>query len=197
MVTQANIDAGRPGFIATTLLASLANNWWVLLLRGLAALIFGVLAFTLPGATLIAVALVWGVYAAADGLLSLWAAISGKGAMAPRWWLFIVGIVGVLAGVVTFAWPVKTAFILLLFIGAWAVVTGVMQIVGAIRLRREIEGEWLLILSGALSVVFGLLMFARPAAGALATVWIIGGFAILLGLTYVALAFRLRRHKSA
>lgn len=112
----------------------------------------------------------------------------------PRWWLGIVGLSGIAAGIMTFAWPGITTFILLMFIAAWAIVTGVMEIWGAVKLRKEIEGEWLLILSGILSVAFGLILFAQPEIGALALVWLIGWFAVLFGIVNIALAFRLKQH---
>jgi uncharacterized membrane protein HdeD (DUF308 family) len=112
-----------------------------------------------------------------------------------RSWLAVVGIAGILAGLVTFVWPGMTALALLMFIASWAIVIGVLQIWGAIRLRKEIEGEWLLSLSGLLSVAFGVIMIAQRGAGALAFVWLIGWFAILAGLVYIALAFQLRKHK--
>jgi uncharacterized membrane protein HdeD (DUF308 family) len=177
------------------MLHALAENWW-LLLRGIAAIVFGVLAFFLPGITLLTLTFLWGVYALADGIFALWAAISGRvGEKAPRWWLALVGVSGVLAGLLAFAWPGFTAQVLLLLIASWALVIGVLQIWGAIQLRKEIEGEWLLILSGLLSIAFGVALVFQPAAGALAVVWLIGWFAILEGCHYIALAFRLRKHR--
>ena len=178
------------------LLHTLAENWWLVLLRGIAALILGVLAFVWPGITLVSLILLWGIYALADGLFAMWAAVAGRGGgVVPRWWLAIVGIAGVLAGILTFVWPGLTAQILLLLIAGWAIVIGAMQIWGAIQLRKEIEGEWLLILSGLLGIAFGLVLLARPGIGALAVVWMIGAYAIIAGVDYVALAFKLKRYK--
>jgi uncharacterized membrane protein HdeD (DUF308 family) len=178
------------------LVRALAENWWLLLLRGVASIIFGVLAFIWPGLTLVALILLWGAYAIVDGGIALWAAISGRGAeVAPRWWLAIVGIVGLLAGLVAFVSPGLTALVLLMFIAGWAIVVGALEIWGAIQLRKEIEGEWWLILSGLLSIAFGVLLFARPGSGALALVWVIGAFAILHGCTLIALAFRLKQFR--
>src|SRR5262245_44550755 len=126
------------------LLHTLAENWWLVLLRGIAALILGVLAFVWPGITLVSLILLCGIYALADGLFAMWAAVAGRGGgLVPRWWLAIVGIAGVVAGILTFVWPGLTAQILLLLIACWAIVIGAMQIWGAIQLRKEIEGEWL------------------------------------------------------
>jgi uncharacterized membrane protein HdeD (DUF308 family) len=179
------------------LLRTLAENWWLLLLRGIASIVFGVLAFVWPGLTLVALIFLWGAYAIADGGVALWAGISGKGGeIAPRWWLAIVGIVGLLAGLVAFVSPGLTALVLLMFIAGWAIVIGVLEIWGAIQLRKEIEGEWWLILSGLLSIAFGALLFARPGPGALALVWVIGAFAILHGCTLIGLAFRLKQFRA-
>ena len=195
-MSSTQIQPGRPSPLLGLLLRELAENWWLLLLRGIAAIAFGILAFGWPGLTLLALTLMWGIYAIADGVLALWAAIASKGGeMAPRWWLAIVGIAGVIAGLLTFVWPGMTALILLIFIASWAIVIGVLQIWGAIRLRKEIEGEWLLGLSGVLWVAFGVIMFAQPGAGALALIWWIGSFAILAGCVYIALAFQLKKYK--
>ena len=121
----------------------------------------------------------------------------GANAVAPRWLLAIVGVAGVLSGLVAFFWPGVTAFVLLMFIASWSIVIGVMQIVGAIQLRKEIDGEWLLILSGVLSIAFGVILMMQPDAGALAVVWIIGWYAILIGVLTSALAFRLKKYKTA
>ena len=178
------------------LLRAMADKWWLVLLRGIAAIIFGVLAFVWPVITLLTLTLLWGAFAVADGILALWGAITGpSGQMGSRVWLAIVGIAGILAGLLAFAWPGVTALVLLLFIAVWAIIIGVMQIWGAIQLRKEIDGEWLLILSGLLSVAFGVLLLVQPGAGALAVVWIIGWYAILAGCIYIALAFRLKKHK--
>jgi uncharacterized membrane protein HdeD (DUF308 family) len=180
------------------LLRSLAENWWLILLRGIAALIFGILAFVWPGITIASLVLLWGIYAVADGIFALGAAIAGKGAGAgARWWLAIVGVLGIVAGIIAFVAPALTAGVLLLMIAAWAIVTGILEIIGAIALRKEIDNEWLLILAGVLSIVFGVLLFRQPAAGALAVVWMIGAFAIVFGADHIALAFKLRKHKPA
>src|SRR6185369_6144718 len=171
MATQSHPTPSLP-LAQLPLVRALAENWWLLLLRGVASIIFGVLAFIWPGLTLVALIFLWGAYAIVDGVIALWAAISGKaGAIAPRWWLAVVGIVGLLAGVVAFGSPGLTALVLLMFIAGWAIVVGVLEIWGAIQLRKEIDGEWWLILSGLLSIAFGALLFARPGPGALALVW--------------------------
>lgn len=179
-----------------SLLHALARNWWLEVLRGVAAIIFGILAFVWPGITLFTLVLFYGAFVLVDGVLAIAAAIMGGNA-APRWWLAIVGLAGIVAGALTFLWPGVTALVLLLFIAAWAIVLGVFEIIGAIRLRKEIEGEWLLILNGAISIVFGLVLLWRPELGALAVVWIIGAYAIILGVIYVLFGLKLRKHATA
>jgi uncharacterized membrane protein HdeD (DUF308 family) len=174
------------------MLAELARNWWVLLVRGLAAIIFGVLAFVWPGITLLAFVILFGAYALADGAMAIAWAITGRGGERPWWGMLLVGLAGVAAGLVTFLWPGITAVSLLVVIAAWAIVRGVLEIVAAVRLRNAIRNEWLLALAGALSVLWGVLLIVRPAAGALAMVWLIGAFAVAFGIVAVWLAVRLR-----
>jgi uncharacterized membrane protein HdeD (DUF308 family) len=171
-------------------------SWWVLLLRGICAILFGVLTFVWPGITLLTLVLLYGAYALADGVLALAEAVMG-GAPAPRWWLALVGLLGIAVGVLTFAWPGITALVLLLFIAGWAIATGLLQIVGAIRLRKEIENEWLLIASGVLSVIFGLILVVQPGTGALALLYVIGIYAILYGILEIWLSLRLRSHATS
>lgn len=175
---------------------SLCRNWWLLLLRGIAAIVFGVLTFVWPGVTLLTLVLLYGAFALVDGVLAIAAAVMG-GAPAPRWWLAIVGLAGIAAGILTFAWPGITALVLLLFIAAWAIATGVLQIIGAIRLRKVIENEWWLVAGGVLSVLFGLVLIAQPGTGALALLFVIGTFAIIEGILLIGLALRLHRHMPA
>jgi uncharacterized membrane protein HdeD (DUF308 family) len=176
------------------ILHTLAKNWWLVLLRGIASILFGVLAFVWPGKIAITLVFIYGAYALVDGVFSLYAAISGGNATGSRWWLAVVGIAGVLAGIISFASPVLVALWLLLLIGAWAIVSGVSEIIGAIRLRKEIDNEWLLVFHGALTVLFGVVLMASPAAGALALLWVISAYAIVGGVILIALAFRLRKH---
>ncbi len=187
----------QPGIgLGSAMVHALAKNWWLLLLRGIAAIVFGLLAFAWPGLTLLTLILFYGAFALVDGVLAIIAAITG-GAPAPRWWLAIVGLLGIAAGLLTFLMPGLTAVVLLLFIAGWAIATGVFQIIGAIKLRKEIDNEWLLILCGVISVLFGVSMMLAPGAGALALVWVIGAYSVVIGALFVALAFRLRKHTHA
>lgn len=170
----------------------LSRNWWALELRGALTLAFGLLALFLPGITLEALVLVFGIYALAEGLVLI--AMSFNRANAEHWWITLLqGLAGVGAGIVTFLWPGITAVALLAIIAVWALVTGVLEIAGAIRLRKEIRGEWLLILSGVLSLVFAFVLLANPAVGALAIVWLIGLYAVAFGILQMLLGARVHR----
>ncbi len=189
MNTQTSKSLGA----GAAVLHGLAKNWWAVLLRGLAAIVFGVLAFAWPGITIWSLIIVWGAYALVDGVFAIISAVSG-GTPAPRWWMAVVGVIGILAGIVAFANPGLTALTLLMLIAAWAIVSGIFEIVGAIRLRKEIDNEWLLILHGIVSVLFGLFLFYSPGAGALAMIWVIGAYAIIGGVLLCILSFRLKKH---
>jgi uncharacterized membrane protein HdeD (DUF308 family) len=192
MTTNASTGMGQP------VLPVLSRNWWALALRGLAAILFGILAFAWPGITVFVLVLFFGAYLLVDGIFAIVAAVRAAGEEA-RWWLLLLeGILGVVVGLVAFFWPGLTALALLYLIAAWAIVTGIMEIVGAIRLRQEMVGEWALILSGALSVLFGVLLVAIPArAGLLSLTWLIGIYAVAFGVLLVILAFRVRNATSS
>jgi uncharacterized membrane protein HdeD (DUF308 family) len=176
-----------------TVADTLSLNWRLFALRGLAAVIFGVLAFIWPGITLLSLIILFGAFALANGVLSLMlAAKAPKGY--PRFGSLILGgILSILAGIVTFFWPGLTAMGLLILIACWAIVTGLLEIVAAIKLRKEITGEWLLVLAGLASVAFGVLLLLMPGPGALVLVWWIGAYALMFGILLVVLAFKLRR----
>jgi uncharacterized membrane protein HdeD (DUF308 family) len=183
----------QPPFAAPAMVHALARNWWLILLRGICAVIFGLLTFAWPGVTLAVLVLFYGAFAFADGVLALVAAVMG-GQPAPRWWLAIVGVLGLAAGLITLVMPGITALILLYCIAFWAIAIGVMQIFGAIRLRKEIDNEWMLIASGILSIVFGIVLLVAPGAGALGLLFVIGVYAVIHGIMLITLAMRLRRH---
>ena len=174
------------------LMIVLAGNWWALALRGLLAVLFGITAFVMPGLTLAALVLLYGAYALVDGVFAVVASLAGRTFGTPWWAMLIRGLLGIAIGIVTFVWPGITELALLYIIAAWAVVTGGFEIAAAIRLRKEIQGEWLLVLSGALSVLFGLALMVYPAAGALAIVWLLGSYAIIFGVLLLVLGLRLR-----
>lgn len=168
----------------------LAYNWWTLVLRGLAAIIFGVLAYVWPDITFTVLVLLFGAYALWDGVFALISAFRTEGDR--RWVLVLEGLVGIAAGLVTFFWPGAATLAILTIIAAWAIVTGIFEIIGAIRLRKEIDGEWFLFFSGLLSVLFGIALVIWPVAGLVAVTWMIGAYAIVFGILLIALGFRLR-----
>ena len=178
--------------IARALLEDLTNTWWVILVRGIVGVIFGVVAFVSPGATLLALVFVWGAYALVDGAFALYMTYLAA-RQQRRWWPYLLeGLAGIGAGVIAFVVPGLTALALLYLIAAWAIVTGIVEIIAAIDLRKQIQNEWLLGLAGALSIIFGLVVAFEPDAGALAVVWTVGAYALLFGITLIVLAFRVR-----
>lgn len=172
------------------MLASVARTWWTLVLRGVLAIVFGVIAWIWPGLTLGALVFLFGAYALIDGVFALVAAASGGERR--RMPLLLEGVLGIVAGVIAVVWPGLTALALLYVIAAWAIVTGVLEIMAAVELRREIDNELLLGLAGLASIVFGVLLIIFPGSGALTVVWVIGAYAVLFGVLLIALGFRLR-----
>jgi uncharacterized membrane protein HdeD (DUF308 family) len=170
----------------------LVRNWWLLALRGVAGVVFGLITMFRPGIGLAALILLFGAYALVDGILGVVLVLT-KRRGEPHWVATLIGsILSIVVGVLTFILPGLTAIALLFLIAAWAIVTGVAEIVTAIRLRKVITGEWLLILAGVLSVAFGVLVALFPGPGALAIVLWIGAFATVTGVLLIVLAFRLR-----
>jgi len=170
----------------------LARDWWMLLLRGLIAIAFGLLLWVQPAISLAALVLFFGGYVLADGILGVWSAIAGRKDHEDWWVLLLWGLTGIGVGILTFMAPGVTALALLFYIAVWAIATGVLQIAAAIRLRKMIRGEWWLILGGLASVIFGVLLMARPGAGALAVLWLIAAYAVVFGVFLVLLAFKVR-----
>jgi len=176
-----------------TLIDDLARHWWVIALRGVAAVLFGVLAFVWPGITLAVLVLLFGAYALVDGVLGIVVAV--RGGTEHRLAMGLEGVVGVLAGLAAFVYPGLTALVLLYIIAFWAILTGVLEVVAAVRLRRAITNEWGLIIGGVLSVLFGIVLIAAPGAGALAVVFLIGAYAVLFGVALLILSWGLRSHE--
>jgi len=169
-----------------------SGSWWSWLLRGIAAVVFGVLAILWPGITFLAFVAMFAAYALIDGVLHLTSAFRAQRGQ-PRWLLALQGILGIGVAVLTFVWPGITALALLFLIGAWAIVGGAMRIALAIQLRKVIAGEWLLGLSGVMSIIFGVLVYLVPVAGVVGVAFIVGFYAITLGVVMMSLAFRLRK----
>lgn len=174
------------------MLAALARNWWAALIRGIAAVIFGLLAFFWPGATGFALVILFGAYAFIDGIFALIGAI--RAAEAHERWvaLAVEGIIGLIIAAITFFTPGITAIALYWLIATWAILTGILEIVAAVRLRQLIQNEWLLILSGVLSIAFGVLLVIYPMIGILTVIYLIGFYAIVFGVMLIGFSFRLR-----
>jgi|ERR1043166_820870 uncharacterized membrane protein HdeD (DUF308 family) len=174
------------------LLETLKRHWWVPILRGVVAIIFGIMAFTYPGLTVAVLVLLFGAWVLVDGICRVIGAI-GHRASDPDWgWQLFIGILGIIIGFLTFHAPAVTALALIIYIAAWALMIGATEIALAIKLRREIQGEWVLILMGLLSIVFAIVLLWNPLPGALALVWLIGSYAIVFGVLGIVFGFRLR-----
>src|SRR5262245_47689041 len=174
------------------MLTVLARKWWLLLINGTGAILFGLMAFAWPGITLLTLVVLYGAYCIVDGVTAL-AEATARDQEGRAWGRMIfVGIVSIAVGVGAFIWPGITTAALLLIIAIWAILRGVLEIIAAIELRKVIHNEWLLIVAGVLSILFGVALLVKPQAGALAMVWLIGCFAIAHGILRVALAFKLR-----
>lgn len=174
------------------MVTTFAPRWWAIALRGVFAVLFGISAFVWPGLTLAVLVLLFGTYALLDGIFTIaGAVVQARNRM--TWWPSLLeGIAGIVLGVLTILWPGITGLVLLYFIAAWAIITGVLEIAAAFRLRKLIQGELFLGLSGLASIIFGLLMLFFPGAGALAVAWIIGTYALIFGVLLIILGFRLR-----
>jgi len=178
--------------LALNLAGILSRHWWVLLVRGIVAILFGILTFALPGLTLGVLVLLFGAFCLADGVMAAWTAFSSRRQSENVWLLLLGALLGIGVGLLTIFRPAVTALALLFYIAIWAIATGVIQILTAIRLREEIANEWMLALAGLASLGLGAVLMARPGAGALAVAWLIAAYAVLLGALLVVLALEVR-----
>jgi uncharacterized membrane protein HdeD (DUF308 family) len=174
------------------MLGLLAKNWWVFLVRGLIAILFGLMAFASPGLTLATLVIFFGAWALASGVFAIFGAFAAMKAHRDWWVLLLQGLLGIAVGVLTFRAPAITAISILWYLAFWSILTGIVEIVTAIRLRKEIRGEGWILLAGIASVAFGLLLIARPGAGALALITLIAAYAIVFGVILVVAGFRLK-----
>jgi uncharacterized membrane protein HdeD (DUF308 family) len=162
-------------------------------LRGILAVIFGIMALAWPGLTVASLVIVFAAFALVEGGFAVAAAIAARKEFDDWWVLLLEGLLAIAFGVLTFEHPGITALVLLLYISAWAILSGILRIALAIKLRKEMQGEWLLILAGVAAVLFGLAVMARPEAGAIALAWLIGAFALIEGFALIAFALQVRR----
>jgi uncharacterized membrane protein HdeD (DUF308 family) len=171
----------------------LRNNWWALVLRGLLAILFALATFVVPGITIAVLVTIFGVYALFDGIFAIIStvrAVQGH----RRWGAFLMeGILGIVFGLYAIIFPIAAAAAFVVFVAAWAIFTGILEIGAAIRLRKHIQGEWMLILLGVISILLGLVLFAAPISGAVFLVWVLAGYGLLFGILLIALGFRIRR----
>jgi uncharacterized membrane protein HdeD (DUF308 family) len=174
------------------IIETLKRHWWVPVIRGIAAIVFGVIAFVYPGLTIATLVLFFGAWVLIDGIFRVIGAIGHRGSD-PDWgWQIVIGIVGIIVGLLTFHAPQITALALVIYIAAWALMIGATEIAFAIKVRREIKGEWFLILMGLASVIFAILLLWNPIAGAAAVIWLIAWYAVVLGILAIFFGFRLR-----
>jgi uncharacterized membrane protein HdeD (DUF308 family) len=174
------------------MLGLVARDWWVFAIRGIAAIVFGILAFIWPGTTLAVLVFLFGAYVLVDGAALLVALARGDTvARCHAWAVGVTGVLGIVAGVVTFAWPGLTALSLLYLVAFWAIAMGTFQVIAAVALRRELDGEFWMALGGVASIVFGAFLFAFPGSGLLSLVWLVGIWSVVFGVSSLGLASRL------
>jgi uncharacterized membrane protein HdeD (DUF308 family) len=174
------------------LIETLKRHWWVPVIRGIFAIVFGIIAFVYPGLTIATLVLFFGAWVLIDGIFRIVGAI-GHRASDPDWgWQLVIGILGIVVGLLTFHAPQITALALVIYIAAWALMIGASEIAIAVKMRREIKGEWFLILMGLASIVFAVLLLWNPIAGAAAVIWLIAWYAVVIGILAIFFGFRLR-----
>jgi len=173
--------------------ATLRSNWWAIVLRGVVAILLAIVTFMVPGITIAFLVTLFGVYTLIDGVFAIVSTIKAV-AGHRRWGAFLLeGILGILVGLYAILFPAAAAAIFVTIFAFWAVITGVLEIMAALRLRRHLPGEWLLILTGVVSILFGILLFAQPIAGAVFLVWMIASYGLIFGILLIVVGLRLRR----
>jgi uncharacterized membrane protein HdeD (DUF308 family) len=174
------------------MIETLKRHWWVPVIRGIAAIVFGVIAFTHPVMAIATLVLFFGAWVLIDGIFRIFGAIKHRGSDSDWAWQLVIGLIGIIVGFLTFHAPQVTALALVIYIAAWALMIGASEIVMAVKLRHEIKGEWFLILMGLASIVFAVLLLWNPVAGAAAVIWLIAWYAVVLGILAIFFGFRLK-----
>ena len=174
------------------LIETLKRHWWVPVIRGIAAIVFGIIAFVYPGLTIATLVLFFGAWVLIDGIFRIVGAIGHRASDSDWGWQLVIGLLGIVVGLLTFHAPQITALALVIYVAAWALMIGASEIAAAVKLRREIKGEWFLILMGLASIVFAILLLWNPVAGAAAVIWLIAWYAVVLGVLAIFFGFRLR-----
>lgn len=192
MSTSSTVEK-NPGDEAMSRL--LAENWWALAIRGVAAILLGLIAIFVPGAAMLSLALFFAAYLLVDGVFGIISAVRAARAD-QRWgWLLAEGVLDIIVGIIAFLFPVSAVFAFVLVTAAWAFLTGIMMLVSAYKLTRD-HGRWWMVLSGVVSILFGVALVIAPLIGAVVLTWWLGGYAIAFGVFMLILAFRLRsRHE--
>ena len=196
MATSVISDRLRPPSAADLdpLSGILAQNWWAVAIRGVLGIVFGAIAFSMPGVTMLSLAYVFAGYAVADGIFAIVAAVRAAGDRRPWGWFVFEGIAGFVAGGAVALWPGISVEIFVFLVACWAIVTGILMTASAFSIRAD--GRWWLAIGGILSVIFGSLLAAAPLLGALVLTWWIGAYAVAFGITLLILSFRLRSLKA-
>lgn len=174
-----------------------AINWWLVGLRGLSAVLFGIVAILWPALTLGILIIIFGLYVIVDGIFTIVLGIGGRKYHSNSWWMIFEGLIRIAVGVIAVVWPGLTSISLVILIAIWAIITGIIGIILAIRLRKEIKNELLMGMSSALSVLLGIILIAQPNVGALAVVFLIGFYAILFGILLIIFAFQMQKRKKS
>jgi uncharacterized membrane protein HdeD (DUF308 family) len=172
----------------------LRQNWWAIAVRGLIGILMGIIAFLLPLPSMVALVWLFGAYAFLDGLFNL-VTVWRRGQIRPWWAMALEAVMGIGAGVISFIWPTITALALVYLIATWAIATGILEIVAAIRLRKEIEGEWVLALTGIFSIALGVMFLIAPEAGAVMLAWLWGAYTAAFGILLIWLSLKLRARR--
>ncbi len=173
------------------------RNWWMVALRGVLAILFGLIALFFPRIALLAFVYVFAAYSIVDGLVAVIVSIRERESLSRWGWVLAEGILSVVAGVIAAVYPGLTALVLLYVVAAWAILTGITEIVAAFSIREQASREWALGAAGVLSIVFGIILFISPGAGLLALLWVVGLYAILFGILFLVRAFQLRSWASS
>lgn len=168
------------------------RHWWALLVRGILAILFGIIALAAPGIALLAFIYVFAAYAIIDGIIAIVVSFQERSFLRTWWVLLLEGIIGIIFGILAFAWPGETALVLLFLVAIWALVTGVMEVSSAFVVPGSAGRRWGLGLAGLLSIIFGLILIVHPGAGLLAILWLVGIYAIVFGVSLIIYAFQVR-----
>ncbi len=173
------------------------SHWWLLLVRGILAILFGIVALVAPGIALLAFIYVFAAYAILDGITAIVVSFRERSFLRTWWVLLLEGILGIIFGILAFAWPGETALILLYLVAFWALVTGIMEISSAFVVPGSAGQRWGLGLAGLLSIIFGIILIVHPGAGLLAVLWLVGIYSIVFGVSLIIYAFQIRSRASA